>query len=429
MKSLTQEQQKMPLWKFFFIFSGFMTLIHWNSVLNLILYFDQVIQPEYFVYLTFAFSVGNISSFLTLNIFFSKVSTKKLLAVTMSFATLAFVLLGTLLEVLEDLLLKKIFSIILVLIIGYSIGTYQGKLSGFTSTCGPISISYMNIGIGISGCFSNVASLIFIFIFPITDLPEIVMRHQLICYLVFLSLVLLVFMYSLYKYNRKYGHFLDDNDKEQIDQPINLPFLDDFSTLKNKKFLPDQHLSTDMRGKTLGSWKTFNSEPKYSAFSVFKRILDQWAAILFTFYLTLQIVSFFIPELTKKYDDNNNILMAIYFFSFNFGDTLGKMIPPKYKLKNIFNLHFATLIRILIQGYFVWIIFYDVPLFFSHYMFRITVYLLIGISNGYLTNNFFFHSSERFRNLKNRDKAGFFIVFGLVTGVTLGSFSGILWTI
>ena len=437
MDSLTQEQQRLPLWRLFFVFAGVMTLIFWNSVLNLTLYFDQTIEAGFFVYITFAFSFGNIASFFTSRIFFKKFSSKKQIFFFICLSCVSFTLLGILLETIEDTLTKKIVAIILIAINGYGTGCFQGKLSGFSSSCGPISISYMNVGTGVSGFGSNILAIIFSLLFPVSHEGDTVaMRKQLFSYLVGMNVLFVFFIIVLYKYMKRYGHFIDDIDSEAnlteqlADSETNI----DSDTLLNpdasNNSLKDPTKS-NLESKTRRSfttWKTHGSEPTFSFFSSMKRIIDIWSGIIFTYYFTLEVVCFLVPELTKIYDNNSNSYLLAYFFLYNLGDTLGKLVPVRFNFKSSFTLHLCNLLRVFFQVYFIFVLYSDnVPAFFTHYAFRGALYLLLGITNGYITNNFFCHSAERFRNPKNKDKAGFFVIFGLVLGVTLGSFSGILW--
>ena len=149
--------------------------------------------------------------------------------------------------------------------------------------------------------------------------------------------------------------------------------------------------------------------------------------MLFTLFFTLEVVVFFIVNLTKKYDNNSNTFLLVYLFTYNLGDFVGKGIPPRFNLKNIHLVHLLTLSRAFFQIYFVVITLEESSRFLIHPALRIFVYLILGISNGYSTNNYFCIASNRFQNIKNKDYAGFLMLFGLILGVTLGSFSGVLW--
>ena len=449
MESLTQEQQSLPLWKSFFILTGIISLIFWNSVLNLTLYFDQNIEAGFFVYITFSFCLGNIISFFLLRVIFT-FSTKKQLFLFGCGSCISFSLLAICMELVESVLAKKIISISLIFVNGFMTGCFQGCFSGFSSACGPISISSMNIGTGCAGFGSNIISIIFVYVFP-TDLdPKGSMKKQLWSYVAFLNILFLLYLIIFYTYNKKHGHFFDDFDipddvrqdmisgGEILDEDSDEEDLptDDVTTPKTRT-LKSKRLSSKISGKysratskkSYTTWKTLNSEPSYPALSTLKRIIDLWVGITFTYYFTLEVVCFFAADLTKKYDENKNGYLLFYFFSYNLGDTLGKLTPNRFNVKNSFMLHATTLFRVLLQFYFIWITFTTPSEIFYHYLLRGLIFFIIGSSNGYLTNVYFCHGAERFRNPKNKDNAGFFIIFGLVLGVSLGSFSGVLWSI
>jgi hypothetical protein len=350
-------------------------------------------------------------------------------------------------ELIQDITAKKVISITLIFINGFMTGCFQGSFSGYASACGPISISSMNIGTGVAGFGSNIISILFVFIFPTDVDPQGAMKKQLWSYIIFLNLLFLIYLFVFYTYNKKHGHFFDEFDMPDqvgMNKISGVEYDDDYNenemmdnntpitnTLKSEKQFSkvSGKYSKAMSKKSFTTWKTTNSEPAYPAFSALKRIIDLWSGMIFTYYFTLEVVCFFAADLTKKYDNNSNGYLMFYFFCYNLADTLGKMTPNRFNVKNSFVMHGSTLVRVLIQFYFIWITFYEPHVVFYHYITRGIVFFIVGFSNGYLTNVYFCHASERFRNPKNKDLSGFFIIFGLVLGVSFGSFSGVLWSI
>lgn len=442
METITLEQQQKWLWKVFFCFAGVMTLIFWNSILNLTLYYNLKIEDGYFVYITFAFTFGSISSFLTSRILFKNMSSRKQILFFIILSCLSFTCLGLFVELIENILAKKILSVFLSFVNGYVSGCYQGKISGFSAVCGPQSIMYFNTGTGVSGFSANILAIIFTLIFPTVDSDheESALRNQLIGYLVILNLIFAVFIFVLFKYMRRYGHFIDALDiKEEKKDVLLNEEEDNFIDNSKTNTLEDQSQTIDSNhpdkkdeedtGRSFTTWKTLNSEPVYGVLSILKRMIDLWSGMIFNYYFTLQVVCFFIANLTEKYDNSDSKYLLAYFFLYNLGDTIGKAFPPKINIKSSFILHFLNLIRAFLQIYFLFLIFTTPALFWTHYATRGFVYLFLGISNGYLTNNFFCHSADRFRNPNNKDSTGFLIVFGLILGVSLGTLSGIFWSI
>jgi hypothetical protein len=297
---------------------------------------------------------------------------------------------------------------------------YQGVITGFASVCGPISIQTYGFGTGIAGFGSNVIAIIFYFIFEITGGENLVkdLESQMISYIIVLPIIFVFYIITLFIFLRKYGHYVNMLDEE-------------FKKKEEQLLQTNEDITrTDQSVKTINtftSWKTTGTERKYSAFSVLKRIIDMWLAMIFTYAITIQMITFVLPNLADKYDGNGEIYILMYIFIYNFGDTIGKMLPSKWHFRNTFVVHGVTFGRFLFQIYFTVLIYTTPHKFFSHFVLRGLIFSVIGLSNGFLTNNFFVVAINRFRNIKNTDYAGYLMVFGLIIGIACGTFTGVLW--
>ena len=416
----SEEQQKSKLWIFFFIYSGFMCLVYWNFILNLILYIELKVGKGFFIYFTFSYASANITYFVTGRHLFKKLDTKRALIISILISSVFFYISLLLTEFLHQGLFKQIILLIIIFIYAYFTGCFQGRISGFGSACGAFSINAYSLGTGISGFGSNLIAIFFYFLFDFIGTKDIQvnLQRQMISYLVVLPLLFIFYMLTLFIFLKKYGHFVNYLD-------IELKKKEEEGLLNIKSSTNTQKSVKTM--KTFTSWQTVGSERKYSAFSILKRIIDIWFAKIFTYYITIQSVTFFLPNLAQKYDNNGEIYILVYILLYNTGDTLGKSIPNSYMIKNSFYIHIIASGRIIFQIYFM-ILIYTTPIeVFSHYALRGAVFLIIGVSNGYLTNNCLGISPKRFRNIKNRDYSGYFMIFALIIGVTSGTFGGVLW--
>lgn len=313
---------------------------------------------------------------------------------------------------------QKIILITLVALYAYFNGYYQGKVTGFGSACGLLSIQGYSVGISISGIGANIIAIIFALIFNSADQGnlETSLKNQMISYLICLPLVFTCYIIVLCLFFKRFGHYVD-----LFDQELNA---------KEEPLLVKTTKSDRMSVKTMktfASWKTVGSERKYSGLSIMKRIMDMWMAMIFTYYFSIQSLTFMIPTLADKYDNNDQMYILVYILLYNIGDTLGRLFPHSWNFKSTFAVHLITILRCLVQIYFIFLIFTSVPKFLSHFVFRGVVYLLIGVSNGFLTNNYFYISPLRFRNIKNQDYSGFLMVLALFVGIACGTFSGVLW--
>ena len=448
MRALTEEQQKLGLWRFFFIFSGLMSLIYWNFILNLVLYFELTVEKGFFTYATFAYSVGNILSFMSGKYVFKKINTRQSIFYNIIIASLSFILCLVLMEAIDNALAKKIILIVLVFLYSYFAGYFQGSCSGYASTCGPNSISSFTVGTGIAGVFANVVAIIFVFIFPTNDEEQQIteLHRQMVAYIIFIVLTFVLYLITFYFYMKKFGHFMAAIDapmegnmrvetldmiheEETEGETFNEGKTDNESrTLKSMKtFKSAKTGKTNIRSFT--TWKTIGSERKYSYLSVLKRIMDIFFAMIFTYFITIQTVCFIVPNLASKYDGNDQMHILLYFSVYNIGDTLGKLSPESWNIKNSFVMHLLTLLRSLIQVLFISLIFADLPGFFTSSVTRGVIFFLIGLTNGYFTNIYFYVSASRFNNPKNKAFGGYLMIFGLIIGVTCGTLGGVLWTI
>jgi hypothetical protein len=378
----------------------------------------------YFIYVTFAYSIANILYFLIGRSLFKKVNTKKAMIVSIFLASIFFFCALICTQFLNSAFIQKILLIVFIILYSFFNGFYQGRLSGFGSSCGSISIQGYSLGTGIAGFGSNVIAIAFYLIFHYTKTDDNVekdLERQMISYMIVLPLIFLAYLITLYMFLRKYGHFVNVLDEELKKKEEELLLS------SNKVSKSDRQSVKTM--KTFTSWRTSNSERKYSVFSIIKRIIDIWFAMIFTYFLTIQSLTFILPNLADKFDNNGELYILIYIFLYNSGDTIGKMMPDKWNMESTFLVHFLSIARLIFYIYFMFMIYTTPHKFFSHYIFRGIIFLIIGISNGYLTNNFFIIPPSRFRNLKNKDFAGYLMIFALIIGVTFGTFAGVLWTL
>ena len=149
--------------------------------------------------------------------------------------------------------------------------------------------------------------------------------------------------------------------------------------------------------------------------------------MIFTYCISIETLCFVIPNLTLKFDQNNELYLLIFYFLDNLGDALGKMTPVRWNIHSSFFIHFWTLFRAVFKVYFIFLLFSSPSAFWSHYFLRGLSIFLFGLSNGFLTKNYFCIASLRFRHPDNQDFAGFFTIFALIFGVACGTLSGVLW--
>ena len=430
MENLTQEQQRLPLWKLFFLTSGLMSLIPWNFMLNLTFLFDQQISENFYLYIFLVTSFSSLLSFLFSHFLFQKLKITRLLYICIFVSISAFISTGIILETNATSITKKVTSMVLVVISGFFIATFQRKISTFSSICGPISIKYFAIGTGLSGVGSNMIAIILAMIFPtnIQKLNRQNLSYQLTFYLVFVGIMFIVYLIIFNKYIGRYRHFvLSLNIK-----PTQKYTFERENDSSNHDFIPTIYSRTSRIKETnhsILSWKTKGLEPYYYFRSNFKRIIDIWMAALFTYVITLETVCYLLPNMTKKFDGGSQLYLLCYYFAYNLGDMIGKMIPKEYMFKSNILIHAFTIFRGVIQLYFVCLICYNPIDVFRHFLIRGLLFFFVGISNGNLTNCYFDISASRFLNNKKKDYSHYLINLSIILGVTSGTFIVLLWEI
>ena len=213
MDKSNKKSENETLWIGFFLIVGIQSLLCFNTVLNLGIYFDEKISDGFFTYISFGFTFANIMSFLSSRYIFKNLSSRKMILYLSCVSVFSFILLGICIEMISNILFNQIFSIFMILICGYSIGSFQGRCYGIASSMGEISISKLNFGSTFAGIGLNIIGILFGFIFPKDSKDSSkALRNQLICYIVLIILILFLFIFILKKFLRKYGHLIDDLD-------------------------------------------------------------------------------------------------------------------------------------------------------------------------------------------------------------------------
>ena len=325
-------------------------------------------------------------SFLTSRYVFKKVQGQKLIVLSVSLSCLGPTLFAIIVEASSWVRLKQVAGVLLTVSSGYWCGVFQGKISGLTSNAGPFSISLMNGGTGVAGVSSNLIAISLNLLFPTTnsDTKFKAYTQQIAVYLVLLNAILGLYLWMLCKFLKQFEKLVRSLDHSSLQDSHEL------KRLSNKSFLVNSSL--------------VKKEPEYSLRGMMTRVLDLYIGIVFNYSFSLQIISFIIPTLAAKYDDNNQMLLICYYLTFNLMDAVGKLIPVRYFLKTSKILHILSVCRVSLQVYFSFLLLTSPPVFLSHYLTRMFVYFWIAIFDGFFTNNYFSFASNRFKCHTNKDK-------------------------
>lgn len=117
----TRSVKKGYLWKLYFLVGGMVSLICWNSMLNLTNYFNHIISKDTYTYITWSFCFGGILSFILSPVLFQDLSNKKAvyLALICTYLTFILVLYFSTLNILFEWQIKKYVVIFSTFINGF----------------------------------------------------------------------------------------------------------------------------------------------------------------------------------------------------------------------------------------------------------------------------------------------------------------------
>ena len=136
---------------------GMLSLLCWNSLLNLTNYFNHTISKDIYTYITWSFCFGGILSFILSPVMFYSIQNKKSLYLSL------FLTFFTFLSVLlicnsywVDLGIKKFLVIQGIFVMGFFSSFFQSKVFSIAASFSAMEIRFFNLGSGVMGFLSNV---------------------------------------------------------------------------------------------------------------------------------------------------------------------------------------------------------------------------------------------------------------------------------
>lgn len=391
------------LWKLYFVTCGILSLICWNSVLNLGDYINEKFSATFFVYMTFSFSLGSLLSFVISPVILGKLKHRPavLLALVLTFVT--FFLTFFFMNVIENQEIAQFLSAMMIFLCGFFGSFFQSKSAGLAASASNTEIILFNFGTGIAGFSSNIFYFIIEKIFPkyaeATDKFD-QLQKQLYAYFVIVTIFGVLFFIIEDLYERNHSEYFDTKSEQEIEAPF------------------ESEVAENDKNVAMNSIK------------IIRRCLDMLVGLLFQYVIVLVIISYFLIKTSIKFEDSNNTLLNIpfYFFCFNLCDSLGKFIDSSKLIYSPNKLHITNFLKLLFVAYFVYLVYFDVPAaFLSSSVFRCIVFIILGLINGYFTNCFFGISANRLEKPLEKGKAAYFSVFFMLLGITIGNLLGILY--
>ena len=400
-------EKRSCLWKSYFMMCGVISLISWNSVLNLIDYFNNFLSANIFVYISFVFCLGTTVSFLIGPFMFEKVSYKKSINISLIMVVLTFLATFLMIEYVDNKELQIYSTLVFIFICGFFGSFFQSKTTGLAVSISNRELVYFNFGTGIAGFVSNIIAFIFNKLYPYnTSDPSTLtnLTQQVNLYLILIVVIFLFYFVLDFVFEKKYK--VDSEEKGSNQEH-----------LINNPLESDSEVDTDTKALTSSQ--------------IIRRTIDLLMGLIFQYVIVISLVSYFLAEGYYKFDTKGDSLFTIpaYLFFFNLADAIGKFLPPRTFIKSSTAIHFWNFIRFSFIIYFMGIIGSDnPPEVLSSEWTRAVIFFVSGVTNGYFTNCFMGTAANRFSRPAEKNIAGYFSVLFLLLGISIGSFMGIVYT-
>ena len=395
-----KQKKKTLFWRFYFILGGMMCLICWNSILNLTSFFIKTINPTIYTNLGFGYCLGGLLSFLLSPILFKRLKTKTTIYISLLLNLLTF--LSVILICLSKLkeTPKVYLTTTIITINGFFSTTFQSKIAAIASSVSPAEIALYCIGTGLIGALSNILSfLISYFIEEVKDDNLRSLSFQTYVYIGVIGLFFVLYFVCEICFEKFYGDTLDNPEEREME------------------IIFDEILIHGDSERSMGEVR------------IVVTAFDVLFGLFFNYTIVLSIIGCFLIEAQLAFDQpkndgkGNGFTIPIFIFFYNVFDTVGKYLPSSLFFKSTTLLHFCCILGLLFWGYYVYILnFDDAPSFMVNPYFRCFIPSLLGILNGFYTNNFMVHAASRFKKKMEKGKTGYFSVLFLLSGIAMGTF-------
>ncbi len=375
-------------------------LLYWNSFLNLTHYFINTVSEDIFTIINSSYCLGGLLSFIVSPFIFSDINNKNAVLIS---AVITFICFSTVLWSCQiffnSILVKEFILTFGVFITGFFNSYFQSKVFSFAAGISGNEIWWFSFGCGIMGFLSN---LIFFIISNTikSDFLLTQLKQEMYCYYILITVLFLSFLVIQYIFNEKYPLAVNDVLEKKIEILLN-----------------EEQITND---------KPYSM----SGLKIIHRIFDVLMGITFLAVSVISVVGFFVIKANQVFDSPTSTIFRIPFFMFFFNsfECIGRLIPEKYQIKSFFTVHLVNLLAI------VWIIYYILVLefiqdceFLKSVELRCFVNAVFGFSNGYFFNIFSNMASSRFAKKVEKSRSGYFLVFFLLIGISIGSFLGFLF--
>lgn len=395
------DTEKSAVWKLFFLAGGFVSLFVWNSLLNLVDYFEKALEPNSFSLIAFVFFFGHVASILTASIVFRGYRITTALNIALGCILFGFFVLIYFVQFTLNTETNKICVLFASFFIGYISAYFQSKTFALAAQCSMEEILYVSFGTGLAGVLTNFFSFFVSLVYPTSDDNEVVsvLRQQVLVYLLMTVIAFIGYLIIQHEFQIMFKDLVERC--EEGERELEHAFSD--------------VISYDTR-KAEDEWKIMRTAGS----------LLLGTLVLYT--VTLLFVVYFNVKCYFAFDDNRNAFnMAYYMFFFNVFDTIGKVLPPSLTLKGEVSVWTVSLLRVGFLAHLYLVLSGVLGEGWATPTVRIVINGLLGFTNGMLTNSIQSQVGGRFRTRNEKGKAEYLVVLFLLTGVGLGALLGVVF--
>ena len=392
--------KKSLFWRFYFVLGGMMCLLCWNSILNLTSFFINTINPKIYTNLGFGYCLGGLLSFILSPILFRSLKSKTTIYISLILNLLTFlsVIAICIINLKENF--KVYLTTIIIIINGFFSTTFQSKIAAIAATVSHEEISLYCIGTGLVGALSNIFSYLISILYKENEDDKLnSLTYQTYIYIGIVICFFIIYFISEFLFEKFYGDTLDNPEEREME------------------IIFDESLMIH------------DTEKSMSEAKIVIRSFDVLFGLFFNYTIVLSIIGCFLIEAQLTFDQplNNGkgdgFSIPVFIFFYNLFDTIGKYLPSSMFFKSTITLHLCCILGLVFWGYYIYILnFVNIPAFMVDPYFRCVVPSILGLLNGFYTNNFMVHAASRFKKKMEKGKTGYFSVLFLLCGITMGTF-------
>lgn len=399
--NLDSDIEKTSVWKLFFVAGGFISLFLWNSLLNLVDYFEKALEPNSFSLVAFVFCFGQVASILTASVVFKGYKIRYGLNVALGFILFSFFCMIYFVEFTRNTETNKLCVIFAAFLMGYVSAYFQSKTFALAAQCSFEEMLYVSFGTGLAGVLTNLFSFFVSLIYPTMDDTEVlsILRRQVLLYLLMTVVCFIIYLVIQHEFQTHYKALIDKLESGEREL---------------------EHAFSDVI-----SYTTTKAEEEWKIIRVAGHIL---ANMTFLYTITIIFVVYLNVKCYFAFDDNRNTFnVAFYMFFFNIFDSVGKLLPENLIILNSRAISILNLLRLagLIQLFLVltdkledewaapWV--------------RMAWNSVLGFTNGLMTNSVYDQVNRKFKSRYDKGKAEYLVVLCLVTGVGIGALMGVVF--